>query len=124
MEISKLKTRIKTLEDAQTTRGDVQEDAPNRGGIMDQGEDFGIERDSNKSTDKGSESTGEMAMVLSCMEAANILASRGLKDVFTTASPPVPPMNAQTQGRHKHDQEFDAEITTVGAEVDDIAAKT
>ncbi|GJZ47708.1 hypothetical protein Tco_0601540 [Tanacetum coccineum] len=31
------------------------------GGIMDQWEDFGIERDSNKSTDKGSESTGEMA---------------------------------------------------------------
>ncbi|GKB34160.1 hypothetical protein Tco_0879102 [Tanacetum coccineum] len=29
--------------------------------MMDQGEDFGIERDSNKSTDKGSESTGEMA---------------------------------------------------------------
>ncbi|GJZ25854.1 hypothetical protein Tco_0570107 [Tanacetum coccineum] len=31
LEISQLKTRIKTLEDAQTTRGDVQEDAPNRG---------------------------------------------------------------------------------------------
>ncbi|GJU72159.1 hypothetical protein Tco_1263564 [Tanacetum coccineum] len=29
-------------------------------------------------------------------------------------------MDAQTQGRHEHDQEFDAEITTVGAEVDDI----
>ncbi|GJT79858.1 hypothetical protein Tco_1054200 [Tanacetum coccineum] len=40
-------------------RGDVQEDAPNRGRMMDQGEDFGIERDSNKSTDKGSESTGK-----------------------------------------------------------------
>ncbi|GJT85502.1 hypothetical protein Tco_1067219 [Tanacetum coccineum] len=33
-------------------------------------------------------------------------------------------MNAQTQGRHEHAQEFDAEITTVGAEVDDIAAET
>ncbi|GJR05725.1 hypothetical protein Tco_0528709 [Tanacetum coccineum] len=33
-------------------------------------------------------------------------------------------MDAQTQGRHEHDQEFDAEITIVGAEVDDIAAKT
>ncbi|GKB02561.1 hypothetical protein Tco_0830650 [Tanacetum coccineum] len=33
-------------------------------------------------------------------------------------------MDAQTQGRHEHDQEFDAEITTVGAEVDDIAAET
>ncbi|GKA18135.1 hypothetical protein Tco_0697972 [Tanacetum coccineum] len=60
------------------------------GGMMDQGEDFGIERDSNKSTDKGSESTGEMANVLSSMGAANILASGGLKEVFTTASPPVP----------------------------------
>ncbi|GJW93351.1 hypothetical protein Tco_0173023 [Tanacetum coccineum] len=66
LEISQLKTRIKTLEDAQTTRGDVQEDAPNRGRMMDQGEDFGIERDSNKSTDKG---------------------------IFTTASPPVPPVS-------------------------------
>ncbi|GJX79069.1 hypothetical protein Tco_0327218 [Tanacetum coccineum] len=61
--------------------------------MMDQGEDFGIERDSNKSTDKGSESTGEMANVLSSMGAANILASGGLKEVFTTASPPVPPVS-------------------------------
>ncbi|GKG60695.1 hypothetical protein Tco_0614257, partial [Tanacetum coccineum] len=45
LEISQLKTRIKTLEDAQkTTRGDVQEDAPNRGRMMDQGENFNIER--------------------------------------------------------------------------------
>ncbi|GJY94920.1 hypothetical protein Tco_0511281, partial [Tanacetum coccineum] len=29
-----------------------------------------------------------------------------------------------TQERHEHDQEFDAEITTVGAEVEDIAAET
>ncbi|GJY80719.1 hypothetical protein Tco_0493470 [Tanacetum coccineum] len=33
-------------------------------------------------------------------------------------------MDAQTQGRHEHDQEFNTEITTVGAEVDDIAAET
>ncbi|GJW76080.1 hypothetical protein Tco_0137762 [Tanacetum coccineum] len=58
--------------------------------MMDQGEDFGIERDSNKITDKGSESTGEMANVLSSIGAANILASRGLKEVFTTSSPPAP----------------------------------
>ncbi|GJS92083.1 putative ribonuclease H-like domain-containing protein [Tanacetum coccineum] len=49
-----------------------------------------LKRDSNKSTDKGSESTREMANVLSSMGAANILASGGLKEVFTTASPPVP----------------------------------
>ncbi|GKA77060.1 hypothetical protein Tco_0783521 [Tanacetum coccineum] len=34
------------------------------------------------------------------------------------------PMDAQTQGRHEHNQEFDAENTTVGVEVDDIAAET
>ncbi|GJY22147.1 hypothetical protein Tco_0394713 [Tanacetum coccineum] len=33
-------------------------------------------------------------------------------------------MDAQTQGRHEHNQEFDAKITTVGVEVDDIAAET
>ncbi|GKG25583.1 hypothetical protein Tco_0398729, partial [Tanacetum coccineum] len=33
-------------------------------------------------------------------------------------------MDAQTQGRHEHDQEFDAKITTVGVEVNDIAAET
>ncbi|GJS96215.1 hypothetical protein Tco_0803183 [Tanacetum coccineum] len=43
--------------------------------MMDQGEDFGIERDSNKSTNKESESTWGMANVLSSMGAANILAS-------------------------------------------------
>ncbi|GKG48255.1 hypothetical protein Tco_0510140, partial [Tanacetum coccineum] len=41
LEISLLKTRIKTLEDAQEIKRGVQEDAPNRGGIMDQGEEFG-----------------------------------------------------------------------------------
>ncbi|GKF33673.1 hypothetical protein Tco_0106873, partial [Tanacetum coccineum] len=69
------------------------ESSPRAGGMMDQGEDFGIERDSNKSTDKGSESTGEMANVLSYIGDANILASGGLKEVFTTASPPVPPVS-------------------------------
>ncbi|GKD33420.1 hypothetical protein Tco_1248929 [Tanacetum coccineum] len=62
-------------------------------GMMDQREDFGIKIDSNKSTDKGSESTGEMVNVLSSMGAANILASGGLKEVFTTASLPVPPVS-------------------------------
>ncbi|GKB71347.1 hypothetical protein Tco_0932759 [Tanacetum coccineum] len=89
LEISQLKTRIKALENAQNIRGDVQEDAPNRGGSMDQREEFGIERDSNKSTKKGNESTEEMANVLSSMGAANILASGGLKEVVTTASPQV-----------------------------------
>ncbi|GJW49816.1 hypothetical protein Tco_0091167 [Tanacetum coccineum] len=60
--------------------GFAQEDDPNTGG-MDQWEDL-VE----KSTDKGSESTGEMANVLSTLEAANILASGGSKSVFTTTS--------------------------------------
>ncbi|GJS40922.1 hypothetical protein Tco_0565965 [Tanacetum coccineum] len=72
-----------------------QEDAPNRGGIIDQGEELGIERDSNKSTDKGSESTEEMANVLSSMGAVNILSSRGLKESFTPASPQVAPASLQ-----------------------------
>ncbi|GJR32020.1 putative ribonuclease H-like domain-containing protein [Tanacetum coccineum] len=58
-------------------------------GGIDQGEDLledDNEKDSNKSADKGSESTGEMANVLSTLEAANILASGGSKSVFTTTS--------------------------------------
>ncbi|GKF77119.1 hypothetical protein Tco_0229589, partial [Tanacetum coccineum] len=70
-------------------REGVQEDAPNRGGI-DQGEvnvfKGDAEKDSSRSTDKGSESTGDLANVLSSVGAANILASGGLKEVFTTAS--------------------------------------
>ncbi|GKC91068.1 hypothetical protein Tco_1151717 [Tanacetum coccineum] len=48
---------------------------------MDLAEDLGAE--------KGSDSTGEVANVLSSLEAANILASGGLKLVFTTASPTI-----------------------------------
>ncbi|GJZ34548.1 hypothetical protein Tco_0580365 [Tanacetum coccineum] len=81
LEITQLKTRIKTLEDNEKMRaGFAQEDAPNIRGV-DQGKDL-----VKKSTDKGSESTGEMANVLSTLEAANILASGGSKSVFTTTS--------------------------------------
>ncbi|GJY95571.1 putative ribonuclease H-like domain-containing protein [Tanacetum coccineum] len=47
-----------------------------------------------------------------------------VNDTITDYSRPIPSidvskdMDAQTQGRHEHDQEFDAEITTVGVEVD------
>ncbi|GJV01641.1 hypothetical protein Tco_1335210 [Tanacetum coccineum] len=57
--------------------------------------EFGIEIDSNKSTNKGSKSTGEMANVLSSMGAANILASGGLKEFVTTASPQFSPASLQ-----------------------------
>nr|GEX62240.1 hypothetical protein [Tanacetum cinerariifolium] len=43
-------------------------------------------KDSNKSADKKSDSIDEMANVLGTLGAANILASRGLRSVFTTAS--------------------------------------
>ncbi|GKB33441.1 hypothetical protein Tco_0872842, partial [Tanacetum coccineum] len=52
------------------------------------------EKDSSRSTDKGSESTVDLANVLSSMGAANILASGGLKEVFTTASLQVPPVSS------------------------------
>nr|GEW81803.1 hypothetical protein [Tanacetum cinerariifolium] len=53
-----------------------------RGGI-DQEEDL-LDRD--KSAGKGSDSTDEMSHVLGSLGAANILASGGLRSVFTTAS--------------------------------------
>ncbi|GJW52411.1 hypothetical protein Tco_0093762 [Tanacetum coccineum] len=78
-------------------REGVQEDALNRGGI-DQGEvnvfKGDAEKDSSRSTDKGSESIGDLANVLSSMGATNILASGGLKEVFTTASPQIPPVSS------------------------------
>ncbi|GJW58194.1 hypothetical protein Tco_0104925 [Tanacetum coccineum] len=43
-------------------------------------------KDSNKSADKGSDSTNDTANVLSTLGATNILASGGLRSVFTTAS--------------------------------------
>nr|GEV61607.1 hypothetical protein [Tanacetum cinerariifolium] len=68
--------------------GFAQEDAPNTDGI-DQGEDLLVGdtmKDSDKSAGKGSDSTDEMANVLGTLRAANILASGGLRPVFTTAS--------------------------------------
>nr|GEV09304.1 copia protein [Tanacetum cinerariifolium] len=78
LKITQLKTRIKTLKDNERRReGLAQEDAPNTGG-MDQGEDLlvgDIVKDSDKSVDKGSDSTDEMSHVLGSLGAANILAS-------------------------------------------------
>ncbi|GJW61225.1 putative ribonuclease H-like domain-containing protein [Tanacetum coccineum] len=89
LEIKQLKARIQTLEDAQKPREGVQEDAPNRGGI-DQGEvnvfKGDAEKDSSRSTNKGSESTRDLANVLSSIGAANILTS----GVLTTARDTTP----------------------------------
>nr|GEW94040.1 hypothetical protein [Tanacetum cinerariifolium] len=56
---------------------------------MDQGEDLLVRyivKDSDKSADKGSDSIDEMSYVLGSLGATNILASGGLRSVFTTAS--------------------------------------
>nr|GEU57189.1 reverse transcriptase domain-containing protein [Tanacetum cinerariifolium] len=56
---------------------------------MDQGEDLLVRDtmiDSDKIADKGSDNTYEMANVLGTLGAANIIASGGLRSVFTTAS--------------------------------------
>nr|GEV64203.1 hypothetical protein [Tanacetum cinerariifolium] len=80
---------VKTLEDNEKRReGFAQEDAPNIEGI-DQGEDLLVGdtvKDSDKSADKRSDSTDEMANVLGTLGSVNILASRGLRLVFITAS--------------------------------------
>nr|GEU33667.1 hypothetical protein [Tanacetum cinerariifolium] len=45
-----------------------------------------IVKDSDKSADKGSDNTDDIANVLGTLGVANILASRGLRSVFTTGS--------------------------------------
>ncbi|GJS46670.1 hypothetical protein Tco_0596791 [Tanacetum coccineum] len=97
LEITQLKARVKVLEDNDRRRhGISQEEALNRGGeaIRVSGEEL-AEKETSRSTDKGSESTDEMANILHSMGAANILASGGVKEVATatqqvpTASPAV-----------------------------------
>ncbi|GJU80937.1 hypothetical protein Tco_1283302 [Tanacetum coccineum] len=87
LEITQLKTRIKTLEDNEKMReGFAQEDAPNTGGV-DQGEDL-VE----KSTDKGSESTGVSPAV------ATASGSFPTAAVFTTASVATPRVTRSSRG--------------------------
>ncbi|GJU43382.1 hypothetical protein Tco_1200648 [Tanacetum coccineum] len=93
LQLNDEKVRVKTLEDAEKRRyGVSQEDSPNRGGVDTRvsGEDT-AEKEASKSTNKGSESTREIANILSTMGAANVLASGGLKDVVATASLQIPP---------------------------------
>nr|GEV99555.1 hypothetical protein [Tanacetum cinerariifolium] len=83
LEITQLKTGVKNLKDNKKRReGLAQEDALNTMWV-DQGENL-LDRD--KSADKGSDSTDEMSHVLGSLGAANILATGGLRSVFTTAS--------------------------------------
>nr|GEY33989.1 hypothetical protein [Tanacetum cinerariifolium]GEY39019.1 hypothetical protein [Tanacetum cinerariifolium] len=81
IEISRLKARVKSLEDKERRREEpIQKDAPITRGIIDIEEKLGAD----KSTEKGSNDTKEMVNVLSSMEAANILSSGGT--AFSTAS--------------------------------------
>nr|GEW46707.1 hypothetical protein [Tanacetum cinerariifolium] len=70
-------------------------------GRVDQGEDFLVGdnvKDSDKIIDKGSDSTDDMANVLGTLGATNILASGGLRLVFTTASTVVSSAVATASG--------------------------
>nr|GFC89435.1 hypothetical protein [Tanacetum cinerariifolium] len=72
LEISRLKERVKSLEDNERRSTEpTQEDAPITRGIMEIGEELGAE----KSTELGSNDTEEMVNVLSLREGANILTS-------------------------------------------------
>nr|GEW83904.1 hypothetical protein [Tanacetum cinerariifolium] len=96
LEITQLKTKVKTLEDNEKRiEGFAQEDALNTRGV-DQGEDLLVGdtvKDSDKSADKGSDNTNEMANVLGTLGAVNILASR-----VTTASTVVSSAVATASG--------------------------
>nr|GEX10316.1 hypothetical protein [Tanacetum cinerariifolium] len=71
-EISGLKARVKFLEGKDRGSAEpTQEDAPIKGGIIETGEEVGVD----KSTKIGSNDTDEMVNVLSSMEAVNILTS-------------------------------------------------
>nr|GEU63996.1 uncharacterized mitochondrial protein AtMg00810-like [Tanacetum cinerariifolium] len=75
LEISGLKARVKSLKDKNRRSVEpTQEEAPITGGIMKIKEELGPD----KSTELGSNDTEEMVNVLSSMEAANILTSRGV----------------------------------------------
>nr|GEY13668.1 hypothetical protein [Tanacetum cinerariifolium] len=83
LEITQLKAKVKIPEDNKKRReGFAQDDALNTRDI-DQGEDL---LDKDKSDNKGSDNTYEMLRVLGSLGATNILASGGLRSVFTTAS--------------------------------------
>nr|GFC88640.1 hypothetical protein [Tanacetum cinerariifolium] len=81
LEITQLKTRVKTLEDNEKRReGFAQKDAPNTR-EMDQEGDLLVGdtvKDSDKSADKTGDNTDDMANVLGTLGAASILASGGL----------------------------------------------
>ncbi|GKA40556.1 hypothetical protein Tco_0733149 [Tanacetum coccineum] len=104
LEIKHLKTRVQHLKDGKKSRQeDILEDAPNRGGVQDQGEEYAHgeeeevhreeatpEKEASKSTDKDSESTGDLANVLTSMGVANILANVSKTGVNATATQQVP----------------------------------
>nr|GFA26126.1 hypothetical protein [Tanacetum cinerariifolium] len=82
LEITQLETRVKTLEDNEKKReGFAQKNAPNMGEWIKR-EDLLVGdtmKDSDKSADKGSDSTNAMANVLGTLGATNILDIGGLR---------------------------------------------
>nr|GEY17650.1 hypothetical protein [Tanacetum cinerariifolium] len=113
LEISRLKARVKSLEDNKRRNVEpTQEDAPIIGGIKEIGEfnerrnveptqedapiiggikEIGEELGPDKSTELGSNDTKEMVNVLSSMEAANILTSGGVAASVSLSPTDVPP---------------------------------
>nr|GFA69697.1 hypothetical protein [Tanacetum cinerariifolium] len=76
LEISQLKARVRLLEDREG--GGIAhsgEDAPIKGRSLDEGEEAAAER----STERGSDDTEEMVNVLTSLDAAKILTSRGVQ---------------------------------------------
>nr|GEZ16020.1 hypothetical protein [Tanacetum cinerariifolium]GEZ16021.1 hypothetical protein [Tanacetum cinerariifolium] len=91
LEISRLKARVKSLEDKERRSAEpTQEDAPIRRGIMEIGEESGAK----KSTELGSNDTKEMVNVLSSMKDANILTSGGAAASVPTVSGSFPTVSA------------------------------
>ncbi|GJT25555.1 hypothetical protein Tco_0895492 [Tanacetum coccineum] len=108
LEITQLKARVQLLEERKKSRQDViSKDALNRGGVQEQGEEYvhkqkeefhakevTPEKEASKSTDKDSESTGDLANVLTSMGVTNVLASGSKTEADATATQQVPTASA------------------------------
>nr|GEV59024.1 synaptobrevin, longin-like domain protein [Tanacetum cinerariifolium] len=107
LEITSLKARIKLLEDKDRRVTEQSgDDAPIKGRSLDEGEAAAAER----STERGSDDTEEMVNVLTSLDAAKILTSRGVQEmvngmvltaslIFTTATESTP--STRRKGKEK-----------------------
>nr|GEV15268.1 hypothetical protein [Tanacetum cinerariifolium] len=93
IEIASLKARIKMVEDKDGgVIAQSVDDAPIKGRSLEKGEEAAVERD----TERGSDDTEEMVTVLTSLDAATILTSRGVQvsvppavEVATISIPPA-----------------------------------